>query len=312
MSTSEPPSSQPSNLGKVLRAFLRTILTIVLVTFVLAALAAAGYYGMVYVNNQAIVPAQNVRAGLASLSTRQARSDQSISQLSDSLKLLQAAHLQDGAKFDGLNSAVGELQTDFQRQNRTLSRLDDLETSLNNLTQQMDAANSTDEALQSTLAANDLSFQDIKIQVRLLQAMELLNRSRLYLLQANYGLASTDVDNARQILAALQPDLPLYQQDTVTLLVQRLNLANSNLPTYPILAGDDLEVAWGMLASGLPSAPTGTPTPSLGTSPAATYTPYDTPTPVATYTPYDTLIPLATYTPYKTLTPPATYTPIVN
>jgi hypothetical protein len=308
MNSNDPqPSSEPSGIGKVLRAILRTILTLILVVFILAALIAVGYYGVVYVHNEAIVPAQNARASLAALSTSQAQSNLNYRALTARLNDLAIVHSQDATKIDSLNDSLGDLQTVLQTQNQTLNRLDALETNLNLLTQRMEASSTTNGELQSTLAANDLSYQDLQTQVKILQAMELLNRSRLYLLQSNFGLASSDVDGARQILLALQPDLPSYQQDALGLWVQRLTLAIGNLPGYPIQAGDDLEIAWGLLAAGLPPQPTGTPTVSsipLTTTTTGTPTPYSNS--LLTPTPLSSISPIATATPYtySTAIPP--------
>jgi TolA-binding protein len=302
----DPQPKEPSSLGKVLRAIVRTILTLILVFFILVVLAAAAYYGVVYVHNEAIVPAQNARASLAILSTSQAQSNLSLGQLSASLNELQASRAQDSAKINSLDGTVSDLQTAIQNQNQTLGRLDSLEASLNTLTGRMDLSSISSGEQLTALADSSLSVQDLQTQVKLLQAMELLNRSRLYLLQSNYGLARSDVDSARQVLTALQPALPAYQQDAVGLWVQRLTLVMGNLPTYPILASDDLEVAWGMLAGGLPLPPTETPTPTLFTPTGDTPTPYisptgDTPTPHITPTG-------STPTPYITLTPTPTST----
>ncbi|MDR3577529.1 MAG: hypothetical protein P4L50_27005 [Anaerolineaceae bacterium] len=309
MNSSDPkPSTEPSGLGKVLRAIVRTILTLILVVFIIAAVILGGYYGVVYVHNEAVIPAQMARANLVVLSTSQAQANLGLSQLSERLNALEANSTQDVTKIDSLNNSVSELQTAIQKQDQTLSRLNDLESGLNSLTQQMNASSSNNSDLQSTLAANDQSFQDLQMQVKLLQAMELLNRSRLYLLQSNFGLASSDVDGARQILEALQPILPSYQQEAVGLWIQRLNLAISNLPAYPILAGDDLEVAWGMLAGGLPQAPTGTPTPYLISPTVITSTPYLMPGLAADITPSFTPYVTPSHTPNVTPTPTRTST----
>ena len=295
MTTSEPKSSEPSQLGKVLRAILRTILTLILVIVIIAALGLAGYYGYVYIHNEAVVPAQNARASSAYLSTRQAQTNLSLSQISGQVARLADSGSQNAAKIDSLNSSVSELQTAVQNQSQTLSRLDGLEASLNSLSQRFDANSTTTGELQATLAASDFSFHDLQTQIKLLQVMELLNRSRLYMQQSNYGLAGSDIDNARQILLALQPGLPSYQQQTAGLWIQRLNLVTSDLPTYPALASNDLDMAWSMLAGGLPPQPSDTPTPSF-TIPTGSPTPtiYGPGSPTAT----DTTLP--TYTPYPT------------
>jgi hypothetical protein len=76
--------------------------------------------------------------------------------------------------------------------------------------------------------------------------------------------------------------------------IQRLDLALSNLPDFPVAASDDLDIAWQILLSGLPQAtPTinisGTPSPastlSVTPSPKVTFTPTPTPTLKVTVSP---------------------------
>jgi hypothetical protein len=312
MNSSNPQPSEPSSVGKVLRAIVRTILTLILVVFIIAALGVAGYYGIVYVHNEAVVPAQNAHASVMDLSTRQAQANQGLAQISARLDQMAASRSQDTAKIDSLAGNVTELQDAIQKQNLTLNRLDNLESNLNDLSARMDTNSIAADGMQTTLAASDLYFQDLQTQVKLLQAMELLNRSRLYLIQSNYGLARNDVDSARQILVALQPVLPSYQQDAVALWVQRLTLVMGNLPNYPLLAGDDLEVAWGMLAGGLPPQITDTPTPYItptGMTPTSYFGAPGSQNITPSYTPYIEITPTFTPTPYITPSSTPFFTP---
>jgi hypothetical protein len=106
--------------------------------------------------------------------------------------------------------------------------------------------------------------------------MELLSRSRLYLIQNNPGLSRQDVEAARQTLAEVQENVPPDQKQIVSFWLQRLDLALENLNGTPVIAANDLEIAWSMLAAGF-SAPVQmetmplaqTPTPEM-TAKAAT------------------------------------------
>ncbi len=101
--------------------------------------------------------------------------------------------------------------------------------------------------------------------------IELLSRARLYLYGSNYGLAKIDVQAARDLLSTLQNDLPYDQNATLQDVLARLDLALVNLPTYPVIAADDVDIAWQLLVDGLPALPGATATPeTTGEAPIQT------------------------------------------
>ena len=119
------------------------------------------------------------------------------------------------------------------------------------------------------------------------KAMELLARGRQLLVENNPGLAQGDIEAARLLLAGLRPSLNETQLAALDEIVQRLDLALANLAPIagrtasPVLAAQDLELAWQMILAGLPG-PSATPAPTL-TRLTPTVTP--TPGPSATPTP---------------------------
>ena len=92
------------------------------------------------------------------------------------------------------------------------------------------------------------------------------------------------------LVAKIQPDAPRPLADELNAVVQRLDMALSNLPDFPVAASDDLDIAWQILLSGLPQAtPTviGTITPvgTLSVTPTGHATEVTfTPTPQGTAT----------------------------
>jgi hypothetical protein len=99
-------------------------------------------------------------------------------------------------------------------------------------------------------------------------------RARGYIWRkAIFGLAKTDVQTARDLLAELQAE----KNDAVLAqAIARLDLALGNLPDFPVVASGDLEIAWQILMSGnvpptpTPVPPTATPEPTLEVTPTAT------------------------------------------
>jgi hypothetical protein len=104
--------------------------------------------------------------------------------------------------------------------------------------------------------------------------MELLSRARLFLYQSNFGLARSDIQAARNVLAGMQPTAPESKQTDLTEALFRLDLAIKNLPEFPVAASDDLDIAWQILMDGYPVMSTATLTALPTASPEGTATPF--------------------------------------
>ena len=81
--------------------------------------------------------------------------------------------------------------------------------------------------------------------------------------QSNFGLAEQDVQIARNVLATVQRDAPEELAEDLETVLLHLDLALSNLPSFPVAASDDLDIGWQILLTGsapTPTAAAGTPT----------------------------------------------------
>jgi hypothetical protein len=117
---------------------------------------------------------------------------------------------------------------------------------------------------------NEVVSTEMERQIDLLKSMELLSRARLFLYESNFGLARQDVQIARSLLAARQPDAPEELAAELDEVILRLDMTLSKLPNFPVAASDDLDIAWLILVSGLPES---TPTVTLTPSPAGAASP---------------------------------------
>lgn len=190
-------------------------------------------------------------------------------------------------QLEQINAALEDLD---QKINRLVNMLNQTSINLENLDTQVADLNSQLTASESPLAA----FQR---ELVLIKAMEMLTRSRVYLVQNNVGLAKDEVQAARDLLAGLA--VPEYQQATLEAMLTRLDLALASLPDSPILAAEDLEVAWQLLRAGLPQPASITATAEYSTlTEETTATPTPSPQATSEVTPTDT--PEATPTPSPT------------
>jgi len=146
------------------------------------------------------------------------------------------------------------------------------------------------QALESQLQAEDAPISILRRELQIVKAMELLTRSRLFILENNLGLAKDDLSAARDLLASMKVSASQVraQKD----ILARLDLAIGNLPASPVLAAEDVEIAWQLLLKGLPGepliptssyvAPTATNTPTSSATletPQPSTTPEEIPTP---------------------------------
>lgn len=281
---------------------LQTLARLLLVIVLGALLGLAVYTGTVYLYQQAIVPAQESAARLDLLETRQVISrqemDDQLKQITARLNTLESQRSLDSESLAELQGDVTSLQARLEEQNSTLKQLNELQTDIASLERLVPYHSTQVMGLYATLNAPDTPLEELSRQVQVLKAMQLLNRSRLLMLQNNWGQAETDVDNARQVLIALQAEAPDYQQETLRRWIQRLDLVLASLPETPVLAADDLEIAWRLLAAGLPAkGETLTPQPTAYLTSSAK--------PSATPTASETLGTRVSPLPSPTVTPPS-------
>jgi hypothetical protein len=69
------------------------------------------------------------------------------------------------------------------------------------------------------------------------------------------------VQATRDLLLTLQSDISTEKNATLQEVITRLDLALDNLPTFPVIAVDDVDIAWQLLVNGLPDLPASTSLP---------------------------------------------------
>jgi uncharacterized coiled-coil protein SlyX len=273
----------PAGLG-----FFRGLVRLILVLLVGLFLGAVLYYlGSVYIYWQAVQPVQSSTSKLTVLETSiaagQKASEDRLSQFNQRLTELEKQQTLDSEVLAELQSAMNALNDVVDGHTATLERLDELADGMDKLADQTEKNQEGLAGLQQTLISEDTPLANLGRELQILKAMELISRSRLYLIQNNPGLARQDVEAARQILSDIAENAPQEQSQMVSLWLQRLDLALGNLDGAAVIAANDLEIAWSMLAAGfsapvqietLPQAQTPTPemTAKAATPPPATPT----------------------------------------
>ncbi len=230
--TLERATPKPPGLWSRTGSFLSSLLKWLLVLAVIAGIAAGVYYGWPVVNDRVIKPIAANTDSVAAVQDEVSANADAIAALETQLADITDAEadlpgrvtsLED--TVNSLDGRVGTLESQVTAHTTRLEALDELQASL-----------SDDAAAASTATIRELGV---------LRAMELMSRARLYLFQANYGLAEQDVVAARNVIAELtageasDSDAELFAE-----VISRLDRIVEALPARPVAAIADLDIAW--------------------------------------------------------------------
>jgi hypothetical protein len=223
---------------------LRILWTALLVILILAALAAAAYFGIPYFYERVLNPLESNTTRVSELIDTQKADTK---RLEDEISALQT-------RVANLEVRAEDIEQSIASHSTTLAKLEEMQAAL--------------QANLDTQKSDILSQMDE--QLTLTRSLELLARSRLYLSQSNFGLAQTDITEARALLYSMLPGISADQSDGLKVVISRLDLALGNLPQYPVVAVYDVDIAWKLLVDGLPNVPplAVTPVITAPTSPA--------------------------------------------
>lgn len=256
-----PPASSGPGFGERVRRFFEVLLRLISWVIIFTIFAAALYYGLPWLYQRFVVPVQQNTAQMVELQARQEQTVQDLEDLQTRLETIETGQSQNAESLTQLDDRVGKLETEIDARTQSLAAL---------------------EKMQSELQAqNEAASAELDRQIDLMKSMELLSRARLFMYQSNFGLAKQDVQIAHGLLVAIRPDAPASLANDLDAVILRLEQTLSNLPNFPVVASDDLDIAWQILLSGLPqetptvtnvtSAPgtTPSPTPQVNTTSTA-------------------------------------------
>ncbi len=238
---------RPSGLGRAIGILLRLIFVILLGV----GIGAFAYFGVPAFYRGAVEPVQeNTRRIVLLEAARERELEAALNRsnrLEEELAAVEGRLVERGQEIDELMALAQAQQEAIDAQQTRLQQLDSLEDAIRALDTDLNAAASQIEELQLAVFEADAPTQRLARQLHLLRAMELLTRSRLWIAQDNLGLATSDVEAARDGLAALRQASPEEEAEALTPILERLDLALEALPATPSLAAADLEVAWQLL-----------------------------------------------------------------
>lgn len=232
---------------KVIRVLLRLIFVVLLGI----GLGAAAFYGGPALYRNFVEPVQQNSRRIVELEqelaqlrqeARQQSADQAarMGELEGDLAALQES-------LAALESRTEALEQDLAAQQETLDRLEALTRRVQALERDLGRTQDAVGELGLTLESRTTPAEVLARRLQLLRAMELVTRARLWLIQDNLGQAAEDVAQARDIVAAVIEGAPEEEAEALQPILDRLDQVLEDVRTAPLVAADDLEVAWELL-----------------------------------------------------------------
>ncbi len=214
-----PKPKQPGAFRRFVRAFFRVLLWLVVIAGIVGAAGAAFYYGVPYIQRTFIDP----------LNANTSQIDEIASQQAEDLAALDE-------KIAALETQLSQFESDLTAKDERIAQLES------------DLADLEDSSLAGQ---EDLTAQ-LREETMIAYSLELIDRARLYLSQSNFGLARIDITVARERLSGMVSGVDGARKTQLTNVIDRLDMAINLLPDYPVVAANDLEIAWLLLIEDTP------------------------------------------------------------
>lgn len=214
--TSGDEQPQAGLLARVSKVLLRLALVVLLGV----ALGGGAYFGVTLAIRQLGEPTRQNAARIAALEAQLPVAESSLAEQQESVAELQG-------QLEELQAQLGDQGRD---QDQLGSQLTSLTDRLEELTERLEA---------------DPPAADLQRDLQLTQAMLSLVRARLWLVENNLGLAIVEVERARALLQPLAD--AQAGEGNFEAAIERLDFALIELNTRPLVAADDIEIAWKLL-----------------------------------------------------------------
>ncbi len=256
--------SEPS----VFQRFLGFLLRIIVVLILGIGLGAGAYYGIPKLYRDFIAPVQENSQRLDQMEQNLTSSNEMVEtqmdQLEERLVDLEgrlAIQAEDLAALEARVERLRSVQDEHADEVSELALLpgdvSEVELTILGLADRVDE-------LEAELAALGIPAHQLHYQLQLVRTMSLLTRARVSLIHDNLGLASEDISAAAAVLNAMIEQGTPEEIDTLESIVKRLDLALDDVRQSPVIAADELEIAWKLLieATDYSVMPTATVTPT--------------------------------------------------
>ncbi|NIS82385.1 MAG: hypothetical protein GTO14_19755 [Anaerolineales bacterium] len=243
----EDIEQEPTGCQRVSALLLRFLVVITLGVV----LGAGAYYGVPRLYRDFIAPTQENQQRIADLETTLTREKETvgkqISQVGDRLADIEGRLAKQGEDLAGVQAVVEGLRNVQLEHADEISGLETMADSLAGLETDFKEMEDRLGELEVSLSELEIPAGRIGQQLQLIRAMTLLARARVSLLQDNLGLAAADIEAASDVLAEMIDAGTEEDSSILSPILTRLELALEDIRVSPVIAADDLEIAWKLL-----------------------------------------------------------------
>lgn len=166
--------------------------------------------------------------------------------LNERLAALEAEGVTRQERLSELDGAIASLQDGQEVHRDQLEELSETEERLETIEARLNALEADLAELEQEERA--LTGESLETQFARLRIMELIARARLEILNENYGLARENLAFAQVASEELMDASDGFGEGNLGGVAERLESAASALGESPVVAAEDLEAAWRLLA----------------------------------------------------------------
>jgi chromosome segregation ATPase len=230
---------------------IRVIFRILLVSLIGVILGVAIYFSVQVLYRDYIEPMQATLQRIPEIEEELAQ-DKAITrkqmgQIGERLAEIEGQLAEQGETLAILLVETDRVLDELEDQDDRIDRLRNMADQVEVLSADLNGMIEKVETLEITLSDVELPTQPINLQLRMIRAMTVLCKARLWLTEDNLGLAAEEIENARDLLASVPEVDSIEGNELLEQIIERLNLALADVRTIPIVAADELEIAWKLM-----------------------------------------------------------------
>ncbi len=237
---------QTSAFSRVMRFILRIIFVVVFGIV----LGAALYLGVPALYRSTIEPmranTERIEELQGTLAIGLSTSEKQVERLGERLVEVEDRLAEQGEATGALQAELDGFGETLDEQASTISRLRSMSAQLDTINDDLDETIDRVKQLEVALSEIELPADEFRRQVRMISAMTMITKARLWLIQDNLGQAAEEISAARELLASEVVDMDA-EDEVLAQIIERLDLALADVRTMPIVAADELEIAWKLL-----------------------------------------------------------------
>jgi septal ring factor EnvC (AmiA/AmiB activator) len=254
MNETQPTADVWSRLWRTMGRLLGALLRVLFVIVVAVLLAAGVYYGAPWVYRRMIQP---VQSGVAQLALLQGQVDENNAQWAKNFGEQQQRIASLESQLADQGERIASLEAGLSRLDEALTAqqiaLDELSSSVTVISgdyaslDEVDTLRAEFTALQEDITLADqvtAQIDALEYRIALMQVWQQVLKTHVYLSEGNAGNAGTTLELALTHLDRASALGPEGEQEATAAIQARLAQAASRLREQPIVAAQDLEVAW--------------------------------------------------------------------